>query len=70
MNVAKGLANLIAVSKKREDDAHLLLEKVEEIKVHKICRREYIKERNIERDRKESSAESSVRQLKNSATCS
>lgn len=32
----RGLANLITVSKKRKDDAHLILEKVEEIEVHKI----------------------------------
>lgn len=44
--VAKGLTNLLDVSKRREAGKHTHFENVG-IELHKVCRREYIKERNI-----------------------
>ena len=44
--------NLRRVIKIRNDGNFDMLSKVNTIKVHKICRREYIKEKNIERDKK------------------
>lgn len=44
--VVKGLTNLLDVSKRREDGKHTHFENVG-IELHKVCRREYIKERNI-----------------------
>ena len=68
VNVTRGLNNLISVSKKRKDGAHLLLEKVKEIEVHTECRREYIKERNIERDSKKASEGKPCTSLRSSTT--
>lgn len=51
--VTKGLFNLIKVSKARKDGNHVQLGTVDSITVHKLCRREYIKERNIKRCVKE-----------------
>lgn len=45
--VKKGLENLIAVSKARKDEKYKQFVSSELVEVHKVCRREYIKERNI-----------------------
>lgn len=47
--VQKGLENLVAVSKARNDGKHVRLENVTSLTVHKVCRREYIKKRNIDK---------------------
>lgn len=55
VQVQKGLMNLVRVSKLREDGKHNHFESVEEIVVHKLCRREYIKDQNVKNALKEKS---------------
>lgn len=50
VKVKDGIHNLRRVSKIRNDGNFEMLQKVDTIEVHKICRREYIKEKNISRD--------------------
>lgn len=63
--VKDGIENLRRVSKIRNDGNFAMLESVKTILVHKVCRREYIKEKNIARDLKrerESSQETDTHQ--------
>ena len=50
------MLNLIQVSKRREDGKHVYFKNVEGIVVHKVCRRENIKDRNIKHFLKEKKA--------------
>ena len=52
VKVEDGIHNLRRVSKIRNDGNFEMLKEVNTILVHKICRREYIKEKNIARDEK------------------
>lgn len=52
VKVKDGIHNLRRVSKIRNDGNFKMLKEVNTIQVHKICRREYIKEKNIARDEK------------------
>ena len=52
VKVKDGIHNLRRVSKIRNDGNFKMLKEVNTIQVHKICGREYIKEKNIARDEK------------------
>lgn len=45
INVTRGLANLIEISKEREDNYHLLLQDKSSVLMHKNCRQRYIMKR-------------------------
>ena len=50
MKVQQRIPNLRRVSAIRNDGNLEMLQKVDIIEVHKVCRREYIKEKSIARD--------------------
>lgn len=68
VNVSKGITNLINASLKRKDGKHAGLENIQTIKVHTICRREYTRDRKIQKylDDTETQSASSDVQLRSS----
>ena len=66
--VTKGLETLIRVSKERKDEAYTFLQNVGMIEVHKACRHEYIKQRNIEKHIKQKAEQVDDRSLRSSSS--
>ena len=58
MKMQQGIHNLRRVNEIRNDGNLELLQNVDTIEVHKLCRREYIKEKNIARDVRKKSEKS------------